>query len=211
MEGRLDQDGLFGHAFEQPLFICYNAGMENNIKTITEYIFLESKPEQADLIVVFGTRHKEASMQASELYHKGYAKKILVSGGENRITHENEAEEMSKSLLSLGVVPGDIVREDKSTNSLENVLFSEKVIGERFGWEKVKKILVVTKHYHIRRAMMTLKKNFPDSVRLIPASYNILGFSRDNWQDTVSGKEKVMSEWGKIKEYLAKGDIEELD
>lgn len=211
MEGRLDQDGLFGHAFEQPLFICYNAGMENNIKTITKYIFLESKPEQADLIVVFGTRHKEASKQASELYHKGYAKKILVSGGENRITHENEAEEMSKSLISLGVASGDIIREDKSTNSLENVLFSEKVIGERFGWENVKKILVVTKHYHVRRAMMTLKKHFPDSVRLIPAPYDILGFSRDNWQDTVSGKEKVMSEWGKIKEYLAKGDIEELD
>ena len=185
--------------------------MENDIKTITKNIFLESKSEQADLIIVFGTRHKEASKKASELYHKGYAKNILVSGGENRITHENEAEKMSKSLVGLGVDSGDIIREDKSTNSLENVLFSEKVIGERFGWENVKKILVVTKHYHIRRAMMTLKKHFPDSVRLMPAPYDILGFSRDNWQDTVSGKEKVMSEWGKIKEYLAKGDIEELD
>jgi uncharacterized SAM-binding protein YcdF (DUF218 family) len=185
--------------------------MENNIKIITKYIFLESNPEQADLIIVFGTRHKEASKQASELYRKGYAKKILVSGGENRITHENEAREMSKSLISLGVASGDIIREDKSTNSLENVLFSENVIGEMLGWENIKKILVVTKHYHIRRAMMTLKKHFPDSVRLIPTPYDILGFSRDNWQDTASGKEKVMSEWGKIKEYLAKGDIEELD
>jgi len=40
--------------------------MKNDAKTITEYMFLETKPEQADLIIVFGTRHKEASLRASQ-------------------------------------------------------------------------------------------------------------------------------------------------
>ncbi len=164
--------------------------MESNINNIAKYIFLEPRLEQADLIIVFGTRHKEASKRASELYHAGFAKKILVSGGENRITHENEAEEMSRVLVSLGVNEDDLVKEDNSTNSLENVLFSEKVIGERLGWENIKKILVVTKHYHIRRAMMTLRKHFPKSVQLLPAPYDILGFDKDNWHDTDSGQEK---------------------
>jgi len=185
--------------------------MKNDTKTITEYIFLEPKLEQADLIIVFGTRYKEASERVSELYRKGYTKTILVSGGENRITHENEAEEISKTLISLGVSARDIVREGESTNSLENVLFSEKVIDKIFGWKNIRKILVVTKHYHIRRAMMTLKKHFPNTVQLVPASYDILDFDKGNWHDTVNGREKVMSEWRKIKEYLAKGDIEELN
>lgn len=126
-------------------------------------------------------------------------------------THENEAEEMAKDLIRLGVRTDDLIRENESTNSLENVLFSKIVIDKSLGWENVKKILVVTKHYHMRRAMMTLKKHFPDSVKLFPAPYNILGFDKDSWQDTDTGKEKVTGEWNKIKEYLAKGDIEELD
>jgi uncharacterized SAM-binding protein YcdF (DUF218 family) len=181
------------------------------IKEIGKYIFLEPNLEQAELIFVFGTRHKEASERVSELYHSGHAKKILVSGGENRITGENEAEEMSRALVCLGVIEDDIISEDKSINTLENVLFSEKIIGEKLGWENIKKILVVTKHYHIRRAMMTLKKHFPESVQLLPAPYDMLGFDKDNWYETDSGQEKVMGEWRKIKEYLAKGDIEELD
>jgi len=185
--------------------------MENDIKKITEYMFMEPILEKADLIMVFGTRHKEASERAGRLYLDGYAGKILVSGGENRITHENEAEEMARVLIGLGVGADDLIRENESTNSLENVLFSEKLIDKILGWNSVRKILVVTKRYHIRRAMMTLKKHFPDSVKLIPAPYDILGFNRDNWQDTDSGKENVMGEWNKIKEYLAKGDIEELD
>jgi len=63
----------------------------------------------------------------------------------------------------------------------------------------------------MRRAMMTLKKHFPKSVQFLPAPYDILGFDKDNWDDTANGQEKVMGEWRKIKEYLAKGDIEELD
>ncbi len=185
--------------------------MEESIKIITEYIFLKQKLEQGDLIIVFGTRHKEASEKASELYHNGQAKKILVSGGKNRITHKNEAEEMSQVLISLGVNVDDLIKEDRSTNSLENVLFSKKVISEKLGWDNIKKILVITKNYHIRRAIMTLKKHFPESVRLLPVPYNILGFDKDNWNDIASGQEKIMGEWRKIKEYLAKGDIEELN
>jgi len=183
---------------------------QKEIKRITDYIFLKSAPKKADLALVFGTRHQEAINKVFELYRDGLIPKILVSGGINRVTGENEAKEMSDKLINLGVKMDDIILENESTNSLENVLFSKQVIDEKIGFNKIKKIIAVVKHYHSRRALMTLKKHFPKTVELIPVTYEIYGFTVDNWFNNEIGKEKVLSEWNKIPEYLTKGDIEEL-
>lgn len=182
---------------------------KQGINKITDYIFLESKPQKADIALVFGTRHQEAINKVYELYRDEFVPKILVSGGTNRVTGENEAQEMSKKLIELGVKKEDIILENQSTNSLENVLFSKKVIEEKFGFSNTKKIIAVVKHYHSRRALMTLQKHFPQGIELTPVTYEVYGFTKENWFETEKGKDKVMSEWNKIPEYLAKGDIEE--
>lgn len=162
------------------------------------------------MAIVFGTRHNEAIKKAYELYRDGFVCKILVSGGKNKTTGENEAKEMSQKLIDLGVRREDIILEDQSTNSLENVLFSKKLIEEKVGFENLKKIIAVVKHYHSRRALMTLKKHFPKNLELIPVAYEIYGFTKEDWFETEIGKEKVMGEWNKIPRYLLKGDIEEI-
>lgn len=183
---------------------------QKEIKKITDYIFLKSANQKADLALVFGTRHQEAINKVFELYRDGLVNKILVSGGINRVNGENEAKEMNDKLIKLGVKKDDIILENKSTNSLENVLFSKQVIDQDFGFDKIKKIIAVVKYYHSRRALMTLKKHFPKTIKLMPVTYEIYGFTIDNWFNNEIGKEKVLSEWNKIPEYLAKGDIEEL-
>jgi uncharacterized SAM-binding protein YcdF (DUF218 family) len=183
---------------------------QKEIKKITDYIFLRSDPQKADLALVLGTRHQEAINKIFELYSNGLVSKILVSGGINRVTGENEALEMSNKLIGLGVKKDDLILENKSTNSLENILFSKQVIDEKIGFNKIKKIIAVVKHYHSRRALMTLKKHFPKAVKLMPVTYEVYGFTIDNWFKNKVGKEKVLSEWNKIPKYLAKGDIAEL-
>jgi uncharacterized SAM-binding protein YcdF (DUF218 family) len=183
---------------------------KKEIKKITDYIFLKSSPRKADLALLFGTRHQEAIDKVFELYHNGLVPKILVSGGINRVTGENEAKEMSDKLIKLGVKRDYIILENESTNSLENVLFSKQVIDKKIGFNKIKKIIAVVKHYHSRRALMTLKKHFPKTVELIPVTYEVYGFTTDNWFNNETGKEKVLNEWNEIPKYLAKGDIEEL-
>ena len=76
---------------------------QKEIKKITDYIFLQSFPRKADLALVFGTRHKEALNKVYELYLKGFVSKILLSGGKNRVTRKNEAREMRKELIKMGV------------------------------------------------------------------------------------------------------------
>lgn len=180
------------------------------IKKITNYIFLDSQLHKTDLAIVFGTRHEEALKKVFQLYQEGLVQKILLSGGINRITGQNEAEQMAGDLIAMGAKKEDLILEDKSTNSLENVLFSKKKIEQEIGFLKIKKIIAVVKHYHSRRALMTLKKHFPKTVELIPVTYDIYGFTKDNWYQSDVGKKKVLSEWNKISQYLAKGDIEEL-
>jgi uncharacterized SAM-binding protein YcdF (DUF218 family) len=180
------------------------------IKQITNYIFLEAKPQKADLAFVFGTMHQEPIDLAYDLYKNNFISKIIVSGGINKHIGGNEAKIISKELIKMGVKKEDIVLEDKSTNTLENVIFAKKVIDKKIGLNNIKKILVVVKSFHARRALMTLKKHFPKHIKFIPVIYNLDGFNKTNWFKSEIGKEKVLSEYAKIKEYLKKGDIEEL-
>ena len=182
----------------------------NKIKQITSYIFLESKPEKVDMAFVFGTMHQEPIQLAYDLYQNNYISKIIVSGGINKHIGGNEAKIISQELIKMGVKKEDIVLEDKSTNTLENVIFAKKVIDKKIGLNNIKKILVVVKSFHARRALMTLNKHFPKHIKFIPIVYNLFGFDKTNWFKSKVGKEKVLGEYAKIKEYLKKGDIEEL-
>lgn len=183
---------------------------QKETKKITDYIFLKPDPQKADLAFVFGTRHQEAVDKAYGLYKNGLVPKILVSGGLNHVTGKNEAEEMSKKLIALGVNQDDIILEDQSANSLENVLFSKKIIEKKLGFNNIRKVIAVVKHYHSRRALMTLKKYFPQNIELSPVVYEIYGFTKNDWFENKIGQEKVLGEIDKISKYLTKKEIEEL-
>ncbi|MFW0861970.1 MAG: YdcF family protein [Candidatus Komeilibacteria bacterium] len=185
--------------------------MDNKeIEKISNYIFLESTPQRADIAIVFGTRHNEVIDRTLGLYKNKLAEKILISGGTNRVTGENEAIRIKKLLVDKGVAEADIILETKSTTSLENVIFSKKLIDKKIGLNNINKIVAIVKHYHSRRALMTLKKHFPKHIKLIPVTYKIHGFDRYNWHHHEEGKKMVLAEWEKIPKYLAQGDIEEL-
>lgn len=178
---------------------------------ITNYIFVPAVSEKADLAFIFGTRQYQGAVKiAYDLYKINLVPKILVSGGMNRVSGENEALAIFQKLSSLGVNNGDIIVEDKSTNTLENVLFSRDFIEKNIGWENIQTIIAVVKNYHSRRALMTLKKHFPKHIKFISADYEVYNFNKNNWSESEQGKEKVFGEYEKIQKYLAKGDIEEL-
>ncbi|MFH1078466.1 MAG: YdcF family protein [Patescibacteria group bacterium] len=183
---------------------------QREIQRITKYIFLDSAPKHADLALVFGTRHQQAIDKVYALYSEGLTSNILVSGGINRITGRNEADEMHRKLLTMGVRQEHILLENRSTNTLENVLFSKKIIEDHTGFKNIDSIIAVVKHYHSRRALMTLTKHFPKHIELIPVTYDVCGFTKEHWFEDETGQKCVLKEWSKIPEYLTKGDIEEL-
>ena len=69
-------------------------------------------------------------------------------------------------------------------------------------------LAVCAKPFHMRRAIMTLRKHVPDDVRLIAQPPNDPGdLSAENWWRTAKGRARIFTELGKIGEYALKGDL----
>lgn len=102
------------------------------LQTIWNYLRLGEEPQKADCIVGFGNFNVNIARRAAELYHQGYAEKILFTGGLGRNTlgmlPEPEAVRFAKVAMECGVPEGDIILEDKSTNTAENILFTHELL-----------------------------------------------------------------------------------
>ncbi len=185
-----------------------------NISLISDYIFIEDKDLKGDVGIVFGTWNvwKESIDLAEKLFAKGVVPKFIVSGGKNPESGIIEGDLMASELERLGVPRRNIFVENRSTNTLENVLFSKHIIEHELGIGNVKVITAVVKNFHARRVSMTLRKQFPEDIKFRIAAYESLHFpfNRGNWHKTRAGKQHVMGELIKIQKYLKKGDVAEI-
>ncbi len=181
---------------------------------ITKYIFIDDKDPQGSIAIVFGTwnARKYSVEKAVELYKKGNVPKIVFSGGYNEKSGVVEGQIMAEEAIKLGVPSKDILIENRSRNTLENVLFSIDIIDKEIGLKNIESIIAVVKNYHARRVLMTLKKHIPPHIQLKATAYTseFYPFTKENWYKSDLGKKKVFEEIEKINTYLAKEDIAEL-
>ena len=99
---------------------------------ISGYLFLEDKNQKGDLAIVFGIRDwRDPLEKAIELYKTKNVNKLLFTGGVNRGSMQHEALNMYEEALRLGIPKIDLLLEDKATNTLENVIFSKKLLEEK--------------------------------------------------------------------------------
>ena len=105
------------------------------LQTIWDYLCLYQVPQKADVIVGFGNFNTNIARRAAELYHQGLAPKILFTGGLGRNTEgllpEPEAVRFAKVAMECGVPEADILIEDKSTNTKENIEFTRALLEEK--------------------------------------------------------------------------------
>ena len=87
------------------------------LQVIWDYLRLGEEPRKADCIVGFGNFNVNIARRAAELYHQGYADKILFTGGLGRNTlgmlPEPEAVRFAKVAMECGVPECDIILEDR--------------------------------------------------------------------------------------------------
>ena len=90
--------------------------------------------QPSDCIVGFGNYNCDIGIRAAELYHAGYAEKVLFSGGLGRntlgIQSTTEAERFAETAIKHGVPERDILIENRSTNTAENIAFTKKLLEE---------------------------------------------------------------------------------
>ena len=105
------------------------------LQIIWDYLGMHQEPTKADCIVGFGNFNTNIARRAAELYHQGYAPKIMFTGGLGRnTTHlftEPEAVRFAKVAMECGVPECDIILEDKSTNTKENIDFMREIFEKQ--------------------------------------------------------------------------------
>lgn len=167
-----------------------------------------------DCIFVFGslTAAKYRVPKSVELYQGKRAAKVLLSGG-TIVKDQNisEALMMKERAIELGVAPKDILLEQLSLNTIENVLASLLILNREFKLHQIKRILVVSTYYHLRRCSLALKTYMPKWIQysLCPAIDPLT--HPDQWFVNEIGIRKVSTEAQTLIGYVKEGYLADCE
>lgn len=180
------------------------------------YSDLEDTGEAVDCIIVLGSI-KASNYRvpvAVEAYTHKRATKILLCGGKLRDFSDgrySEAEHMCKAALELGAEKENIILENSSQNTVENIRFALMELQKAFCLSNVRKVLLVTTAYHMRRSLAIAQHFFPEHITIIPCPANDTNTRRDNWMNTPVGIERAKNEAKKIIQYITNGIIPDFE
>lgn len=122
-------------------------------------VYVMIPKHKADYIIVLGCRIRKDGTPTPLLrdrldrairYWKKYGKAptFIVSGGKGTDECISEAESMQKYLIAHGVPENQILVEDKSTSTQENLLFSHRLV------DPAASCIICTSNYHVPRAVV---------------------------------------------------------
>ena len=141
-----------------------DAYIREQLLPIWDYMHMNMALSRADCIVGFGCYNDDIALRCAELYHQGWAPKLLFTGGLGRNTlglwAESEAARFGRIALVRGVPEKDLILEDKASNSAENILFTRRKL-EELGLP-CGKIIAVHKPFMERRLYAARQVYWPD-------------------------------------------------
>lgn len=133
-------------------------------KKIWNYHLLHHPLVKSDCILALGSHDTRVAERAAELYLQGFAPLVVMSGGLGRLTKEtftqSEASLFAEIAVQRGVPEEVLLIEEASTNTGENVLFSQRLLARHNLHPK--SIILVQKPYMERRSFATFKKRWPE-------------------------------------------------
>lgn len=138
-------------------------------KKLWDYHQMHHTLEQVDGILVLGSMDTRTAERGADIYLQGYAPIIIFSGGLGKLTKDmwtgTEADLFATIALDKGVPPEAIFIENKSTNTGENILFTQQLLQEKN--LDLQSFIVVQKPYMERRSYATFKKHWPDKKLIV--------------------------------------------
>ncbi|WP_454752954.1 YdcF family protein [Cupriavidus necator] len=176
---------------------------------LIDYISPETDICGCQFALMFGSRHAqgELSEAALALFHAGCYETLVITGGTTRGHRISEASEIADRLISSGLSRARIVLEEESSNTGENVRNTRNMMDHR----GLHELLLIGKIYAKRRYVMTIKKQWPEIERVSCATVNYFGVDRVQWWKSSSLRSRILEERRKIKDYLKKGYLSEVE
>jgi len=138
-------------------------------KKLWDYHHVNHTVEKAEFILVLGSHDLRVADRATELYFEGWAPRIIFSGGLGNFTKEMwteaEADKFAAIAIKMGVPKESILVENKSTNTGENILFTQQLLAQKN--LDPQSFIGVQKPYMERRSYATFKKHWPDKKLIV--------------------------------------------
>lgn len=167
---------------------------------VYDYLAEEDTPQTSDLIFVFGAKTPARIEKAIELYHKGFAPQIMVSGGNPFYDQQSisEAEKYRDIAIQKGVKPNDIILETSSITVPDNVGASLNQL--KASNISIKSWILVNSPYSQRRGYAVFQKHTETDVQLYRVNCPTAQvYSREQWFKNAEGIKVVFNELVKLK------------
>lgn len=200
-------------------------GLDLSIDDIDNIVFsnIIDNGESCNYALVFGHAMliEERTIKAVEMYKIGRVKKLVFMGGgfgdsNASDNHVPEAHQMRDVAIKLGVNSDDIIVEDKSSNTKENILFTINLLN----LTATDTVMLVTSEFHLKRCDALIKKMVPGINTILVKVLDGI-HDRDTWflSDTVwenngkhgSGKTLVVNEANILINGACNGILEDFE
>ena len=181
------------------------------IQILWDFMKLNQPLKKADCLIVLGCSDIKVADVAIDIYHNGFANKIIFTGGYGKITKNilkiPEANKFAELAISKGVPKQNIYIENKSTNTIENFKYTKSLIDTEE--LNINSAIFVCRPYVEKRTWACMKKYMPEYKGIITSeniscneymkNYNIDGVPKDAWINVLVGdiqRMKVYAENG---------------
>ncbi|MDP4086526.1 MAG: YdcF family protein [Bacillota bacterium] len=142
-----------------------------------KFLVIHGKIHKSDAIVVLSGDRGERIEKAAELYHKGYGKYFVISGG-HIYQHITSAQLMRDHAIALGVPKQAILLENRADSTYENAHFTKSVLKKN----SIHSAIIVSSNYHMRRVKMIFDREYKNTKILLEyTSAKDPEFHESNW------------------------------
>jgi len=178
------------------------------VDRINRQLLVQTPLVPAHLLFVFGTREgvDEFVEAIARLWHDGFCRHILISGGPTWNNDDAEAFVLRRAAVGAGVPESVILVEPRATNTGENVRFSLPILDAAIGLANIRSLIALGKVCTSARYLMTLQRHWPDVAKMLVA-INYFGHALDEWPRHPVTRARILREWHKLEPYKAAGFI----
>ena len=180
-----------------------------HIETLWDYMQLKQELTPADCLFVMCSNDLRVAEYAAKLYHQKLAPLVVFSGGEGRFTDglfdKREAETFAEIAKLAGVPNEAILIETQSSNSGENVRFTEQLLIEK--GINCESLILVQKPFMERRAIATFEKQWQSPYSQLQVTSTAHPFFEyiNEEMPLMMVLEALMEDFSRVKTYPEKG------
>lgn len=158
-------------------------------------------PADLDVCLILGSRNCGYRVDAAVAHHAGRPQRYIVSGGGRMPDGRTEAAFMAARLHERGVPAGQILREDSSRYTAENLRCVRPLLATLGGHRSGLRILLVTAGFHLCRTLALAEEALATlpGLQLFPLAAYGPHTRPDNWHTHAVGRQAIAGELAKLR------------